>query len=75
MSKVTAGVTLLFIGVITVTGHVTGFSTGVAKLLSLFLRFLALPGNVATLVAVVARYKRKGIANISSGNNDDSRKD
>lgn len=54
VAKATTGVALLLVGVVTVAGHVTGFSTGVAKLLSLFLGFLAVPGDVTTLVAVVA---------------------
>lgn len=54
MAKATAGVAFLLVGMITVAGHVTGFSTGVAKLLPLFLRLLAVPGDVTTLVAVVA---------------------
>lgn len=75
MSKATAGVALLLVGVITVTGHVTGFSTGVAKLLPLLLRLLTVPGDVTTLVAVVACYNGKVMTNISTGNNDDSLKD
>lgn len=54
MAKATTGVALLLVSMITVTGHVTGFSTGVAKLLPLLLGLLAVPGDVTTLVTVVA---------------------
>lgn len=55
VAKPAAGVALLLIGMITVTGHVTSFATGVAELLPLLFGLLAVPGNVATPVAVVAR--------------------
>lgn len=59
MAKPTAGVALLLVGMITVAGHVASFSTGVAKLLSLLFRLLAVPGDVTTLVAVVACWNGK----------------
>lgn len=59
MAKPTAGVALLLVGMITVTGHVTSFAAGVAELLPLLFGLLAVPGNVATPVAVVARYNGK----------------
>lgn len=55
VAKPTAGVALLLIGVIAVTGHVTSFPASVAELLSLLFGLLAVPGNVTTPVAVVAR--------------------
>lgn len=55
VAKPTAGVALLLIGVIAVTGHVTSFPTSVAELLPLLFGLLAVPGNVTTPVAVVAR--------------------
>lgn len=54
VTKPTAGVALLLIGMITVTGHVASFAAGVAELLPLLFGLLAVPGNVATPVAVVA---------------------
>lgn len=54
VAKPTAGVALLLVGMITVTGHVASFAAGVAKLLPLLFGLLAIPGNVATPVAVVA---------------------
>lgn len=55
VTKPTTGVALLLIRMVTVTGHMASFAAGVAQLLPLFLRLLAVPGNVATPVAVVAR--------------------
>lgn len=57
VTKPTAGVALLLVSMVTVTGHVTSFTAGVAELLPLLFGFLAVPGNVATPVAVVARCK------------------
>lgn len=54
VTKATAGVTLLLIGMVTVTGHMSSFATAEAELLSLLLRLLAVPGNVTTPVTVVA---------------------
>lgn len=62
VAKTPAGVALLLVGMVAVAGHVTSFSTGVAKLLPLLLRLLAVPGDVTTLVAVVARWKGKVMA-------------
>ncbi len=59
VTKPTAGVALLLIGMITVTGHVASFAAGVAELLPLLFGLLAVPGNVATPVAVVARWTGK----------------
>lgn len=55
VTKPTAGVALLLVGMITVAGHVASFAAGVAQLLSLLFGLLAVPGNVATPVTVVAR--------------------
>lgn len=55
VAEPTAGVALLLIGVVTVASHVAGFATGVAQLLPLLPGLLAVPGNVTTPVAVVAR--------------------
>ena len=55
MAKPTAGVALLLVGMIAVTGHVASFAAGVAELLPLLFGLLAVPGNVTTPVAVVAR--------------------
>lgn len=55
MAKPTARVALLLVGVITVAGHVAGFATSVAQMLPLLFGLLAVPGNVTTPVAVVAR--------------------
>lgn len=54
VAKPTTGIALLLVGMIAVTGHVTSFAAGVAELLSLLFGFLAVPGNVATPVAIVA---------------------
>lgn len=54
MAKPTAGVALLLIGMIAVTSHVACLAAGVAELLSLLFGLLAVPGNMTTLVAVVA---------------------
>lgn len=54
VSKAATGVTLLLVGMVTVTGHVAGLATVVAHLLPLLLGFLAIPGDVATPAAVVA---------------------
>lgn len=54
VAKPTAGVALLLVGMVTVTGHVASFATGVAQLLPLLFGLLAVPGNVTTPVAVVA---------------------
>lgn len=55
VAKPTARVALLLVGVITVAGHVAGFATSVAQMLPLLFGLLAVPGNVTTPVAVVAR--------------------
>jgi len=55
VAKAAAGVALLLVGVIAVAGHVTSFAASVAQLFPLLLGLLAVPGNVATPVAVVAR--------------------
>ena len=55
VAKPTARVALLLVGMITFTGHVTSFAAGVAQLLPLLFGLLAVPGNVAAPVAVVAR--------------------
>lgn len=55
VTKPTAGVALLVVGMLTVTGHVAWFVAVVAQLQPLLSGLLAIPGNVATLVAVVAR--------------------
>ncbi len=54
MAKPTTGVALLLIGMITLAGHVAGFAAGVAELLPLLFGLLAVPGNVAAPVTVVA---------------------
>lgn len=54
VAKPTTGVALLLVGMITVASHVTSFAAGVAQLLPLLFGLLAIPGNVATPVAVVA---------------------
>lgn len=54
MAKLAAGVALLLVGMVAVTGHVASFSAVVTQLLPLPLGLLTIPGNVATLVAVVA---------------------
>lgn len=59
VAKPTARVALLLIGMIAIARHVTSFATGVAQLLPLFFGLLAIPGNVATPVAVVARCAEK----------------
>jgi len=50
-----AGVALLLVGMVAVTGHMAGLATGVACLIPLLLRLLAVPRDVACPVAVVAR--------------------
>lgn len=55
VAKPSAGIALLLVGMITVAGHVTSFAAGVAELLPLLFGLLAVPGNVAAPVAVVAR--------------------
>lgn len=54
MAKPSAGVALLLVSMVTVTGDVASFATAVADLLPFLLRLLAIPRNVATPVAVVA---------------------
>lgn len=54
VAKPSAGVALLLISMITVPGHVASFAAGVAQLLPLLFRFLAVPRNVTTPVAIVA---------------------
>lgn len=44
---------------VTVAGHVPGFAADVAELLPLLFGLLAIPGNMATPVAVVARCSGK----------------
>lgn len=55
VAKPTAGVALLLVGMITVTSHMASFAASVAELLPLLFGLLAVPGNVATPVTVVAR--------------------
>ena len=54
VTKATAGIALLLVGMVTVTGHVASLATAVAALLPLLFGLLAVPGNMATPVAVVA---------------------
>lgn len=54
VSKATAGVALLLVGVVAVPCHVSGLSTVVAQLLSLLLRLLAVSGDVTSSAAVIA---------------------
>ena len=55
VAKPTTRVALLLVSMITVPSHVASFAAGVAELLPLLFGLLAVPGNVATPVAVVAR--------------------
>lgn len=55
VTNLTAGVALLGVCMVTVAGHVAGFAADVAELLPLLFGLLAVPGNMATPVAVVAR--------------------
>jgi len=55
VTKASAGVAFLLVGMVTLTGHVSGFATAVAHLLSLLLRLLAVARDVTTPVAVIAR--------------------
>lgn len=60
MPEPAAGVALLLVGVVAVSGHVAGFATVVADLLPLLLGLLAVSGDVATPAAVVAGCRRFG---------------
>lgn len=60
MAESAAGVALLLVGVVTVTGYVADFATVVADLLPLLLGLLAVPGDVAAPSAVVAGCRRFG---------------
>ncbi len=53
MTKPTAGVALLLVGVVAVAGHVTCLPTVVAQLLSLLLRLLAVSGDVTSFATVI----------------------
>lgn len=55
VSESTAGVTLLLVGVVAVSGHVSGFTTVIAALLTLLLWLLTVPGDVTTPVTVITR--------------------
>lgn len=55
VARLAAGVALLLAGLFTVAGHVAGPAAGVAQLLPLFSGLLAVPDNVTTPAAVVAR--------------------
>lgn len=55
VAKPAAGIALLFVCAVTVAGHVARLAAGVADLLPLLFGLLAVPGNVASPVAVVAR--------------------
>lgn len=54
VAKLAAGVALLLVRMFAVAGHVASFPTVVTQVLPLPFGLLAVPGNVATLVAVVA---------------------
>lgn len=64
VAKPTAGVALLLVGMITVAGHMTSFAAGVAQLLPLLFGLLAVPGNVATPMAVVACCTKEKCENV-----------
>lgn len=54
VAKLAAGVALLLVRMFAITGHVASFPAVVTQVLPLPFGLLAVPGNVATLVAVVA---------------------
>lgn len=54
MAKLAAGVALLLVRMFAIAGHVASFPAVVTQVLPLPFGLLAVPGNVATLVAVVA---------------------
>lgn len=58
--KSTTRVALLLVSVVAVSGHMAGFATVVTDLLSLLLRLLAVPRDVATPSAVVASCRKFG---------------
>lgn len=53
VSKAAAGVALLLVGVVTVACHVSSLAAVVAHLLALFLRFLAVSGDVTSSATVI----------------------
>ena len=55
VAKTSAAVALLLIGMVTLASHVACFATAVAVMLPLLLGLCAVPRDVATPVAVVAR--------------------